>query len=430
MREGVPTTTDSTPRPTIGEPRRTLIFPLSIGENSETDDNLTISNEFNGGRLAGARQLGPNEFELIIRPENEPPINDSAWYAFKVKNFGLSPREVTLHFTYDDAYARMIEEMNVDRIKKGKTPLEIHRYHPKLSFDGGKTWTPIDPARVQISPDPSQRSAVVKLPPLASGAEVIVAGQELVTTDVVENWASQLARKPFVHKSSAGRSTGGREILRLDIAEPGHETEKNRPYIFLISGFHPPESTGRMAFMAFFETLAGDSDLAKRFREKFDVVSFPVANPDGADLGHFRHSLEGRDPNRDWGRFLMTEPRAIRDAMRSMMGRRCAFGIDYHSTYFDVMYVQKHEKPGSKRDVIDAWTASLGRRLPGYRFDLDEVGLDQDDPSELGVSTNWMNQALDAPAVTYEVGDNTPRNQLREIAREAANALMENLLGI
>ena len=34
--------------------------------------------------------------------------------------------------------------------------------------------------------------------------------------------------------------------------------------------------------------------------EKFRVLAFPLMNPDGVDLGHWRHNAGGIDLNRDW----------------------------------------------------------------------------------------------------------------------------------
>ena len=69
-------------------------LPLAISESRPIEDvhrrtiglsqaGVWISDEFDGGRVNDAWQDGADSFVIQIRPENAP-INNSAWYAFKV----------------------------------------------------------------------------------------------------------------------------------------------------------------------------------------------------------------------------------------------------------------------------------------------------------------------------------------------------------
>ncbi|HBQ61210.1 MAG TPA: hypothetical protein DD671_16725, partial [Balneolaceae bacterium] len=64
-----------------------------------------------------------------------------------------------------------------------------------------------------------------------------------------------------------------------------------------------PEVTGYRSSLYFLEELASDSELAARFRQTFVIKAFPLLNPDGADMGHWRHNAGGIDLNRDWENF-------------------------------------------------------------------------------------------------------------------------------
>ena len=46
-------------------------------------DQVRFSNAFPGARLSDCQRLAPHEYRLVIRPENQP-VNNSAWYAFRV----------------------------------------------------------------------------------------------------------------------------------------------------------------------------------------------------------------------------------------------------------------------------------------------------------------------------------------------------------
>ena len=71
---------------------------------------VTFDTNFEGARRNEIVQGTDGEYRVVIRPENEP-INDSAWYAFRVS--AQTPRTVTIHFhsTHHDVfYAQSGEE--------------------------------------------------------------------------------------------------------------------------------------------------------------------------------------------------------------------------------------------------------------------------------------------------------------------------------
>ena len=79
----------------------------------------------------------------------------------------------------------------------------------------------------------------------------------------------------------------------------------------------PPRSLV-FAFKAFMEEVMGDSPTAQVFLEKYRVLAFPLVNPDGVDLGHWRHNAGGIDTNRDWGRYRQPEIKAIVNYIRKI----------------------------------------------------------------------------------------------------------------
>ena len=105
-----PGSTVTTNKTITPQHKRTFLFSKS---------NLYISNEFTGSRLNDCYQEDDSTFVAVIEPENSP-INNSAWYAFKVWSNG--ERKINLKIVYKDG---------------------TQRYVPKLSYDGDN-WTPID----------------------------------------------------------------------------------------------------------------------------------------------------------------------------------------------------------------------------------------------------------------------------------------------
>jgi hypothetical protein len=376
--------------------------PLAISETRPIEDlhrrtigfldaGVWISNEFDGGRVSDAWQEGNREFVLQIRPENAP-VNNSAWYAFKV--WSDKAETIDVRLTYEDGR---------------------HRYWPETRRSG-EAWVTMDSSAVQI--DALTNAATLRL---EVGPDTLwVAGQEMMTSSFFDSWTAGLAEKPYVSRGVAGRSGRGRPIPLVEFGDRGATR-----HVMVMGRQHPPEATGTMALLAFVEELAGDSPLAQEFRENFRVHVIPLVNPDGVDLGHWRHNTGGVDLNRDWEAFNQPEPSAVRETFTDILerpGHELWFGVDFHSTQYDVFYTLDRSLETYPPGVTDRWLDYIGTHLPDYEVN--------DSPSGLRTPTarNWFYRAFGGPALIYEVGDRTDRDVIREVATTAARGTMEILL--
>lgn len=401
----VPETYSSTEsRGTDIELRRDFVFGKTEKQPDGTMkrlNDIVFDNQFPGGRLGQVAQTGPDEFTVITIPENRHPINDSPWYAFRIQGGrGTANRTITLRMVYAGG--------------------DLHRYLPKLSADG-QQWQPMDPGAVHIehvvADHPQKRGRVATFAVTVSEKPLWVAAQELMPSDAVGQWADTLAKESFVTKTTIGTSAKGRDIVMLQIAEG----TGNKPWVILVGGQHPPEVTGRMAHMVFVETLCADTPEAMAFRKRFNILVVPLINPDGVDWGHWRHNANGVDTNRDWVDFRQPETKAVREGLTKAVGEGAvAFAIDFHSTDADKIYLLQQETTGTPTGTVNQWVQNLANALPKYRYTTQLV------PLAFPAAMNWLNRTFRAPALTYEVGDETPRGQLREIARQAAKALMSS----
>ena len=386
-----------------------------------------FSNEFAGARLNNVVMENDSTFIATISPENAP-VNYSAWYAFKA--WAKSPRSVRLTLRYTEAR---------------------HRYVPKLLSNAlsvaEKVWKPIDSASYWKWYDKAGRDITSATLRLELGTDTMyVAGQELFGSQDFERWSNGLAAaKPFVKKSSLGRSAEGRSLIRLDISE----APASAPCVVVVSRQHPPEHTGTLALLPFIEEIAGDSELAREFRGKFRVFVAPCMNPDGVDEGHWRHNARGVDLNRDWVNFNQPETRAVRDAlleMRERQGTRFVFGVDFHTTQHDIFYTLSNpplntasdsaeyvsnpafreydEEAARRSSFVEKWLDGVQKRFPAYQV----VISDSPRTPNGATSGRWFDRELKAPAVTYEVGDETDRNLIRRVGATSAQILMEMLL--
>ncbi len=386
-----PAPTAEAPPPALAISETRPIFHTHRRTFGFLDQGVWISNEFEGGKIDDVWQGGDSEFVVHLRPENVP-INASAWYAFKV--WSREPRTIDVRLTYEDGR---------------------HRYWPKTR-KAGESWTALDSASVRM--DAATREPTIKL---KVGPDTLwVAGQEMMTSTFLRQWTDSLAGESHITGRVAGYSGRNRPMPLVEFGAP-----RANKHVMVIGRQHPPEATGTMALLAFVEELAGDSPLAQEFRDHFRVHVIPLVNPDGVDLGHWRHNTGGVDLNRDWEAFNQPETRVVRDVYSEILGRpdqELWFAVDFHSTQYDVFYTLARTLETEPPGITERWLDHIATSLPHYEVN--------DSPSGLGtpMSRNWFYRAFGAPALIYEVGDQTDRALIKEVAQTAAQGTMEILL--
>ena len=261
-----------------------------------------------------------------------------------------------------------------------------------------------------------------------------VSAQELITSSKYEDWIRNLSKSEIIKDNVIGSSATGKSINEVIIGDP-----INSNYIFIIGRNHPPEVTGFFALKSFVETIAGESEIAEKFRSHFTTVVVPLMNPDGVDYGHWRHNAHGIDLNRDWVNFNQPEPRAVRNEVGKLIssGKKIDFFIDFHSTQHDVFYTlslkslmdenlpeERNNKRKSGYNLISKWLANVQSVLPDYHVNI----YDSLSSPTSSTSDRWIMREYDVPGLTYEVGDETDRDLIKKVAEASANELMKILL--
>jgi predicted deacylase len=212
--------------------------------------------------------------------------------------------------------------------------------------------------------------------------------------------------------------------LSLDLYDTANHDAKG--LILLLGRQHPPELTGAYAYQDFVERLFEADDMAGRFRQYYRLALVPVVNPDGVELGHWRMNRGGMDLNRDWGPFTQPETRAIADWLATAHGMTpLTLLLDFHSTWNDVLYGQHESDSPTPPDFNRAWYQAISARLregaPAWSG--------QNNPG-MPTAKSWARRVYGVSAITYEVGDRTPRDVIRHKARVAAEELMRVLLSL
>ena len=357
--------------------------------------SFTVIDDFEGARRGHCDVVANDHVLVTILPENDGTINDSAWYSFKVLPTSATATTANSAITL--------------RYVGGH-----HRYVPKLSTDGVR-WTPIDASQVGVSPDGTQATIYVQL----AGKPIWVSSQELITPTTYEVWNERMDSRTDATRSTLGLSKGGRAIEMLSTESSSSDV------LFLVGRQHPAEVTGAFAFFAFYETLLAESELAKQFRNRYNVVAIPMMNPDGIIGGHWRHNLGGTDLNRDWGPFKEPETQLIRDLLKKFDAQHKSIRVflDFHSTQRNVFYTQDENNVTTPPNFTKIWLNNAEQRVEDYPFANQE-----NDTERLGVAKNYIYHRYGIPASTYEVGDETDRHATREAAVVLAEELMSLML--
>ena len=353
-------------------------------------DAYLIDKQFEGGNFHSCTVAGATRAEILIRPEDEPPINRSPWYAFRVS--AKTDQATTVRLDFDHGYAR---------------------YWPKLSSDG-KSWSPAPADAVRRLDD--DEAMEITLPP--TEGPTWVSAQELLTNPYYDNWVDELRENDSVKLRLLSRSVMGRPVF---VAETAAKPE----VVYLIGRQHPPEVSGALAMRSFVNTVLGDSDLARRFRERYTLVVIPLINPDGIALGHWRHNVNGIDLNRDWGPFSQPETQGAAQLVDEYdaAGARPALMLDFHSTRDSLFYTQLAEESSWSIDFATEWFARFRERRPDFQF--------KHDPRPRSGQPNTKNFFFDRyriPAFTYEIADEEDRAAIEDTTPVFAEEMMKLLL--
>ncbi|MCP9234883.1 M14 family metallopeptidase [Lewinella sp. JB7] len=381
-----PSPVDTTDHPITEQVKRSYAFDAG---------RLTFDNQFDGARLNNLERLNDSTYVATILPENSP-INPSPWYAMRIVSD--RDRELTVRLAYP-AGTR-------------------HRYFPKLSRDR-EAWIPVGSSRLTYNADSTGLSVRLAV----EEGESYLAGQEIVSSRDVMDWMASF-RQPYVRTEEVGRSTHGRPIPVMRLSAENRYAK--RPMIVLFSRQHPPEVTGYLALQAFVEGIV-DHPRIGEFLERYQLMIFPILNPDGVDMGHWRHTAGGIDSNRDWAYYHQPEARQVADYVVKKARQNEAqviLGMDFHSTWHDVYYTFDEDTPPSVLpEFKDAWLRGIEERI-GDGFEVNES------PGPVGrpTSSGWFKTQFNAEGITYEIGDDTDRDFVERKGKASANAMIDLLL--
>ncbi len=353
---------------------------------------LTIDARFDGGRLDHCKFTSENAVELTFRNEDFRVQDAFAWFAFRIA--AQDPRSVDIVMHFPDSYAR---------------------FWPKLSRDG-RSWASAaedDVARSEVG-----KSMTLRIDVDESG--VWVSAQELLTQAYYDDWLAQLDAHFDLETTVIGESNQQRPI---HLASSADKPEA----VVLIGRQHPVEVPGALAMREFVDVVLGNSELARRFRERYMLLIVPLVNPDGVANGHARHNAGLADLNRDWGPFTQPETQSVAKVFDGLDEReiRPRLVLDFHATKMTptmIFYTQVPEDNTDPELFATRWMSGVDERID-YDFTHDPRP-----PSGLDNVKNYFFSRYAIPAITYEIGDEADREAITEHTPVFAEEMMRVML--
>ena len=269
-------------------------------------NDLVFDLDFEMARINHCQQTGKNQFSLSIVPEHKP-INKSPWYAFKLISEKQRNIEVFLHYNHHK-----------------------HRYPPKISTDG-ENWSQLNDKQYKIILD----GKAIKMKLTASKQPLYIAAQPIINNKDYINWLNKFKNVDQTTISELGKSKHNRSIKQLVSKSSSND------WILIVGRQHPPELTGAIALLSFVETIMESTELAKQFRNRYNLLVVPNLNPDGVAQGNWRYNMSNVDLNRDWGIYKQPEIALVGNELQRLFdngNQTLIAGFDFHSTNKNVFY--------------------------------------------------------------------------------------------
>jgi uncharacterized ferritin-like protein (DUF455 family) len=142
-------------------------------------------------------------------------------------------------------------------------------------------------------------------------------------------------------------------------------------------------------------------------------------------MGNWRFNANNKDLNRDWIKFSEQETQLINNYLKGLVkkGDKIKFAVDFHSTHQDVFYTMPVNYGVEEKFFVKHWLKALDELMPNF----DVVTKPGNTPNN-GVSKQYFADNFNVHAITYEMGDNTGRDDIKRIAINAADTLMSAML--
>ena len=97
--------------------------------------------------------------------------------------------------------------------------------------------------------------------------------------------------------------------------------------------------------------------------------------------------------------------------------------LDFHSTQIDRFYTERDADKTFPKNFTAQWLGAIQQEFPDYKLRRDASYEPDGNTSKV-----WGYKQFGCPAITYELGDETDRAQIKALTTVAAEEMMRLLL--
>ena len=160
------------------------------------------------------------------------------------------------------------------------------------SYDG-RNWMPI---AWKYWNEPGGEKEDTLIFPEFTGDRVYLGAQVPMSYEEVVEFMEKYGQHPHAKVNIVGKSTGNRNIYRLEITDPDSSVPRSQRWGFHVNSQHCGEHHGKWRMISMIDWLLSDEGSDFRRRSVWHFVL--EMNPDGPSNGWYRVSAEGVDLNR------------------------------------------------------------------------------------------------------------------------------------
>ncbi|KAG9398270.1 hypothetical protein AC1031_014863 [Aphanomyces cochlioides] len=279
------------------------VYPYAVpfpSLSSPLEQHLTFDSEFDGGNLLRAVQIGPFEYDLVLRPDLHT-LGYTQWFYFAVAN-AVAHVDYTFHivnlYKPDSLFNSGLQPV-VYSVESAETQaLGWYRAGRNVCYYANPWLQPSKSSR----PDVSFYTLSFTLS-FASRDDTYLVAHSYPYTMHDHRWhllQPQFHAPAVVRRSLLARTLGRLDCDLLTITDFDYQDVTDRPVIVLTARVHPGEPQASWVMRGTIDFLVSDAPDAKLLRRLFVFKVVPVLNPDGVFYGNNRCGLAACDLNRQW----------------------------------------------------------------------------------------------------------------------------------
>jgi murein tripeptide amidase MpaA len=245
---------------------------------------ITVAASFEGGSIGRVENVSPTHLRCAVKgqADQDGRNRQANWYYFRLD--GLPKAEIQIEFT------DLAGEYNYRAGAHSMT----RDTRPVYSYDN-RTW--IHFRDEDVSWDEKQVRLSVRFRPERGRAWI--AHTPPYTTEHLGALLTEIGKHPHVTRTSAGKTTQGRELPLITITDPA-VNERDKKVVWVMARQHAWETGTSWVMDGALRWLASEDAQAAQLRRSILWKFFPMADPDGVVNGQVRFNTNGYDVNRNW----------------------------------------------------------------------------------------------------------------------------------